>query len=121
MTANVPAESYFRYCRPRRALILLLSAVVLSRCNCDDKITATEGPLCEQPCATTADCELCGKTRHECIEGACVEQPRACNSEGECCPGESCNPRKFCADRFTTCTKDADCAVPGQVCRSFTT
>ncbi len=52
----------------------------------------------------------------------CVFIDRACTTEADCCPGQTCPAdRKKCFDKFLSCTVDADCGDKGdRVCEVYT-
>lgn len=52
----------------------------------------------------------------------CVMQDRACTTEADCCPGQTCPAeRKKCFDKFISCEKDADCGDKGdRFCEIYT-
>lgn len=52
----------------------------------------------------------------------CVFADRKCNTEADCCPGQTCPAeRKKCFDKFLECETDADCGDRGdRVCETWT-
>ncbi|MCC6336468.1 MAG: hypothetical protein IT380_21085 [Myxococcales bacterium] len=52
----------------------------------------------------------------------CVFVDRACTTEADCCPGQTCPAdRKKCFDKYLSCTTDADCGDKGdRFCEVYT-
>ncbi len=75
-------------------------------------------------CTENAECgdhHACRDVKDKAGVKCCVFVDRACNTEADCCPGQSCpSERKKCFDRFTECTKDEDCGDRGdRVCEPY--
>lgn len=71
-----------------------------------------------------ADHYACRDVKDKAGIKCCVYVDRLCTTDGDCCPGQSCqtqrNPPR-CADRFNECVVDADCGDVGdRVCEDWT-
>jgi hypothetical protein len=71
-----------------------------------------------------ADHYACRDVKDKAGIKCCVYVDRLCTTDGDCCPGQSCqtqrNPPR-CADRFNECAVDADCGDVGdRVCEDWT-
>lgn len=102
-----------QYVHPTRiALGILLTALTLGACNCDEQILI---PVTPGACEPTFNCPNGFEYRN----GEC--RASRCQADSDCCPGQACNVAAgFCADQFVSCTDDPDCEdVPGQTCITF--
>ncbi len=112
---------------PRVALWLFLSLFgVLSACRCGGP-PITDSKPCEgvanvapdrfDACSEESDCGdhyACQEVKDRGGLMCCTRQDRRCNTEADCCPGQTCpSDRKKCFDRFLECDTDADCGDSG--------
>jgi hypothetical protein len=117
-----------------RSLLLALGAfVVVSGCDCGNKIVQKDqclGVAGQQadrndPCTSNDECSdhfACRPVKDREGLTCCVFQDRACTTEADCCPGQTCPAeRKKCFDRFVSCATDADCGDKGdRFCEVYT-
>lgn len=118
-----------------RALALpALMLLVFTRCDCSDTpivsqdaCASIQGNQPDHP-DSCSDNSVCGD-HYACRdvkdrEGlkCCLVTDRACNTEADCCPGQTCPAgRKKCFDKYLACDTDADCGDTGdQVCELWT-
>lgn len=76
-------------------------------------------------CAAGAPCGdhyACSPVGSEKDLACCLFADRKCDTEADCCPGQTCpSDKKKCFDRFTECSTDADCGARGdRVCEKWT-
>lgn len=71
-------------------------------------------------CGNHFTCRTPDKNRPELK--CCLFADRACSTEADCCPGQTCPAdRKKCYDKYTSCEKDADCGGRGdRFCEVYT-
>lgn len=119
----------------RSLLLWVTISVALSITGCDckqppiNKIDQCKGVPGQQvdkndPCTADNQCGdhfACRATKDQPELMCCVFNDRACNTEADCCPGQTCPAeRKKCFDRFIACQTDADCGDKGdRVCESY--
>ncbi len=77
------------------------------------------------PCTDDTQCGdhfACKGVKDQADLQCCVFIDRACTTEADCCPGQTCpTERKKCFDRFIACQTDADCGDKGdRVCEVYT-
>ncbi len=90
--------------------VVLAITAVLSGCDCKGLFVRQRAPCdgrCDarhQVCNTKVDPEVC------------VNVPRVCNNDADCCPSQKCNTQGVCLDKYTTCTADSTCTASGQFC-----
>lgn len=117
------------------ALSLTLAALgFLSSCNgCEgpppkkiDQCLGVPGQQVDmnEPCTTDAQCGdhfACRAVKDRGDLQCCVFNDRACTTEADCCPGQTCPAdRKKCFDRAIACQTDADCGDKGdRVCEPY--
>lgn len=73
-------------------------------------------------CADHYRCKSVGKPGPKAgeTEQCCVKSIRTCQSEADCCPGQTCPSNGECFDKCEECTDDAACGGKGErVCRDF--
>lgn len=120
--------------RSLTAFVVSAFLVSVSGCDCNStKLTPKE--TCEgvpnliegknDPCDNDAACgnhAVCKTTKAKPNTQCCVFTDRTCNTEADCCPGQTCRAdSKQCFDRFTGCTADADCGPNGDLfCEEYT-
>lgn len=117
-----------------RAIALVLAApFVLSgaACQCRGDQTVPLGP-CEavkgnQPdhpesCSSSAECGdhyACGSTGEGGPSCCLLQTSRDCNSEADCCPGQTCRDKR-CRDIDLACASDAECGDQGdRFCETY--
>ncbi len=118
---------------PRVALWVPLLLIGLGACRCDDPVTVPSDPCKEIPNVEpgqTAACEEGGCGDHFACKAVkdrdglmcCQRDDRRCNTEADCCPGQTCpSDRKKCFDRFLECDDDSDCGESGdRFCEEWT-
>jgi hypothetical protein len=103
----------------RRALLAALIAAVSSSGCRSSRITAA-GCASDQECRAQfndddrAFCDVNQKPP------TCGLHPRQCDTAANCCPGQACNAQgHYCFDKYTACTLDGSCPVPGQICKEI--
>jgi hypothetical protein len=104
----------------RRALLAAILAVSLHACSgCGTK--ALTGS-----CSSDADCagQHGGDARWICDTTVephqCAQLSRECSTTADCCPGQLCDlSGHYCRDSVTSCSGDASCTAPGQVCKTL--
>jgi len=113
--------------RPSLPLTLLVLALAAG-CSCQDPETAcADVPLTrpDHPGICDPEANTCGEHYNcEKVEGGktcCVVQPRLCDSEADCCPGQACpSAEGRCLDRYLACETDLDCGDKGdRFCESW--
>ncbi len=124
-----------RVTRMSRSLALAVAtfAVVVSGCDCGQKIVPKDqclGVAGQQadrndPCESNSECSdhfACKPVKDREGLTCCVFNDRACTTEADCCPGQTCPAeRKKCFDRYVSCQTDADCGDKGdRVCEVYT-
>lgn len=108
--------------------------VIASSCKCGgNPIKPTD--VCLGVAGAQADRTNACETNDECAEHfgckdvkdkegvkCCVFQDRACTTEADCCPGQTCPAdRKKCFDKYLSCTTDKDCGDKGdRFCEVYT-
>lgn len=112
---------------PRVARFLpFLTLLSVLACDCG-KTPLVPSQICEgavglEPGKTTActsdtqcgDHYACKATKDKADVQCCVFDDRRCNTEADCCPGQTCHPdRKKCFDKVLSCETDADCGDTG--------
>ncbi len=71
----------------------------------------------DNPCG---DHYTCRNIRDENI-ACCVFADRTCETEADCCPGQTCSADQSCFDRSDDCTTDASCGAAGdRYCAEYT-
>lgn len=80
-----------------------------------DNIAACEGP------SECADHYACNAVKGQEGLACCVFQDRKCQTEADCCPGQTCPAdRKVCFDKFLSCESDTDCGDKGDmICQLY--
>lgn len=120
----------------RTHALLLTLTVALSFAGCDcgkppvmkvDQCLGVPGQEVgkNDPCTGNSDCGdhfACREVKDTNGLQCCVFNDRACTTEADCCPGQTCpSERKKCFDRFIACQTDADCGDKGdRVCELYT-
>src|SRR4051794_35792361 len=112
------------------AVFATLSA--LGGCDCKPKIKTVDpcsGVEDVQPdhfetCSDTSECAdhfTCGNVKDKSFQ-CCVFADRKCNTEADCCPGQTCpSDRKKCFDKVLACDTDSDCGDKGDLfCEPWT-
>lgn len=107
----------------RVTFALLLTTVVGCQCR-DPGIKPL--PACMGQSGVQADfldrCEMssqcadhfnCARVSRDSDLTCCVFGDRRCETEADCCPGQTCNAQKRCFDRRTECNMDSDCGDRG--------
>ncbi|MBL9039458.1 MAG: hypothetical protein JNG84_13145 [Archangium sp.] len=117
------------------ALLMSLAGASCSNCGAPPRVQKDQclnitgaDPLNADACTDDSSCGG-GDSRYSCRVAnkdtpdlkCCMFTDRTCNSEADCCPGQTCpSDRKKCFDRFTECTNDADCGDKGdKVCEVY--
>ncbi len=115
-------------------LALVLALLPLVQCTCRENPINKVDPCKDvtgvqanhfSACAESTECEdhhVCAAIKdHEGLS-CCVKSDRKCNTEADCCPGQTCPAdRKRCFDKFISCEKDADCGDKGdRFCETWT-
>lgn len=126
------------WCPPRRAVwgawLAMLGAAMGSGCTCgksivttSDQCTGASGLQADKAgtCGSNDECAdhyLCKEPKDKPGVKCCVFADRACATEADCCPGDSCLPtRKVCFDQVLACKVDADCGDRGdRFCQPYT-
>lgn len=107
---------------------------VMSGCSCEsppvrpvDVCVGVSGAQADRKDACEADDECgehfgCRDVKDKAGVRCCVFLDRACTTEADCCPGQTCPAdRKKCFDKFLSCTVDADCGDRGdRFCEVYT-
>lgn len=109
-------------------------ALFAAGCTCDPVVTVPKDPCSNVPgaqadrpnaCTSSSDCSdhfACKDVKDR--EGlmCCQFVDRACTSEADCCPGQTCPAdRKKCFDKFVGCQTDSECGDRGdRFCEIYT-
>lgn len=112
---------------PSRSALALVAAMSLAGCRCRDRLmeaTACRDVKGAQENSTAKPWSACTSNdqcpdHHGCRAGkespgtsCCLFADRKCNTEADCCPGQTCTEKK-CYDKFLFCTTDQDCGDRG--------
>lgn len=105
--------------------VALFAALSMIGCQCNQKISTVDpcgGVDGVQPdnlnaCTASTDCAShysCNAVKDKEGLQCCVYADRKCNTEADCCPGQTCPAdRKKCFDKYLACDTDADCGDKG--------
>lgn len=115
-----------------RTLALLSAFAFLDACSCGktnlmptDQCAGISGVQAGKTSTCTSNDECgdhfgCADIKDKAGVKCCVFEDRACTTEADCCPGQTCpSTRKKCFDKFVSCEKDADCSAD-QFCEVWT-
>ena len=117
-----------------RHLLALLALAAFSGCHCNDPPLVDVNKCKDVPnvqpehfnaCVTSEECADhygCVAPREKPEATCCVLADRKCNTEADCCPGQTCPAdRKKCFDKYLSCNTDADCGDKGdRFCEVYT-
>ncbi|MDP3154101.1 MAG: hypothetical protein Q8N23_15610 [Archangium sp.] len=91
-----------------------------------NQCSSVPGAQSDRPnaCSDNADCGdhfACKEVKDTAVK-CCVFNDRACTTEADCCPGQTCPAdRKKCFDKFIGCQQDSECGDRGdRVCEVYT-
>lgn len=114
---------------------LALGVLAMSVAACDCKGPGITKDQCKDvvgveannttACTTSAQCGdhySCKTPMKDAAFMCCVLGDRPCTTEGDCCPGQTCNDtRKLCFDKTVECSTDPDCGDKGdRFCEDWT-
>jgi hypothetical protein len=110
----------------RLPLLALLALAPAMSCKCGGPPLKKVDPCKEVPnvqpehfavCTASDECADhfgCQPTKDQPDLMCCVTADRKCNTEADCCPGQTCPAdRKKCFDKYLTCTTDSECGDKG--------
>ncbi|MFT3841262.1 MAG: hypothetical protein QM723_30000 [Myxococcaceae bacterium] len=118
---------------PRTPLALggMLLVFAVSACDCKGPKVVPVGQCKgvanledgkENACTANTDCGdhfSCTTPKGGSV-ACCIFSDRACNTEADCCPGQTCpSDRKKCFDKVVNCTTDADCPTTDLFCTAY--
>ena len=101
-----------------------LVCAVGTTCNVDCKGAKGVQPNHDSSCNSSVECGDhygCAAPKDKPTLKCCVFADRKCNTEADCCPGQTCPmDRKKCFDKYLACETDADCGEAGdRVCLPY--
>ncbi|MBX5481374.1 MAG: hypothetical protein IRZ16_05945 [Myxococcaceae bacterium] len=113
-------------------LLVTLALFPAVGCNCDPK-TTTKDPCAGvdkvqgdklDECTDNASCSdhyACKEPKDKPGLHCCIFDDRRCNTEADCCPGQTCpEDKKKCFDKALECDTDADCGDRGdRFCEAY--
>lgn len=113
---------------------LWLLVAMVPACKCGDKglqpVDACKGVSNVQAdkdssCSADTECAdhyTCASVKDRNGLQCCVLGDRKCNTEADCCPGQTCpESRKKCFDKYLNCNTDEDCGDKGdRFCEAYT-
>lgn len=108
-------------------LAVIGSVLGASSCDCKGKGTVLVDEACQgvlgqqvgrdQTCSDSTECadhHACAAAKNKAGILCCVFADRKCETEADCCPGQTCNAgRKKCFDKWSPCENDLDCGDTG--------
>jgi hypothetical protein len=107
-------------------LLAFLFLLPLMRCSCGSPCSDLADNQPDHPgiCGSSSECGdhyACNPNPDDPSNMCCQFIARACSTEADCCPGQTCSPdKKKCFDQILECTSDADCGdTQDRFCESY--